>query len=96
MFSSLNIIIFPPGTTDMSIEKSCENIKKLLKNHNQSYLLRFREQLDVVQSQNLLAQIEGLDFGKIHDWVAQVVKFFERFPRIWLSQAHFMAEFHKL
>jgi UDP-N-acetylglucosamine/UDP-N-acetylgalactosamine diphosphorylase len=58
----------------MTIPKSLENIKKLLKKHNQSHLLAFWEQLNAAQRQNLLAQIRQLDFSKIDDWVAHFVK----------------------
>jgi len=58
----------------MSAKKALENVKKLLKKHNQSHLLAFWEQLDATQRRNLLAQIEQLDFPKIDDWVANFVK----------------------
>jgi len=55
-------------------EKIPENTQKLLKKHNQSHLLRFWEQLDKNQRQNLLAQINQLDFSKIDRWIADIVK----------------------
>ena len=58
----------------MTAQKRLENVKKLLKKHNQSHLLAFWEQLDPAQRQNLLAQIEELDFSKIDDWVANYIK----------------------
>ncbi len=58
----------------MPAKKRVENIKKLLREHSQSYLLTFWEQLDTAQRQNLLAQIEQLDFAKIDYWVANFVK----------------------
>ena len=58
----------------MATKRNFENIKKLLKKHNQSHLLAFWEQLDVAQKQNLAAQIEPLDFSKIDDWVANYIK----------------------
>jgi len=58
----------------MTAQKTFENIKKLLKKHNQSYLLAFWEQLNAAQRQNLLAQIRQLDFPKIDNWVADFVK----------------------
>jgi UDP-N-acetylglucosamine/UDP-N-acetylgalactosamine diphosphorylase len=51
-----------------------ENVKKLLRKHNQSHLLRFWEHLNEEEKQNLLAQIRQLDFAKIDDWVANFVK----------------------
>ncbi len=56
------------------MEKTLENAKKLLKKHNQHHLLTFWEQLNPAQRQNLLAQIEALDFTKIDDWAAKFVK----------------------
>jgi UDP-N-acetylglucosamine/UDP-N-acetylgalactosamine diphosphorylase len=50
-----------------------ENIRKRLKNHDQSHLLAFWEHLDVAHRQSLVAQIERLDFDKIDRWVARLV-----------------------
>ena len=58
----------------MITEKALEDVKKLLKKHNQSHLLAFWEQLDAAGKQNLLAQIEQLDLCKIDNWVANYVK----------------------
>lgn len=58
----------------MKTEKTVENLKKLLLKHNQSHLLAFWGQLDTSQRQQLLMQIEQLDFTKIDDWVADFVK----------------------
>jgi len=58
----------------MSTQKNYENIKKLLKNHHQSHLLAFWNQLDKDQRQNLLAQIERLDLTKIDFWVTNFIK----------------------
>ena len=58
----------------MSIQKSYENAKKLLKNHNQSHLLAFWENLDKGQRQDLLAQIQLLDLDKIDVWVKKFIK----------------------
>ena len=58
----------------MIAQKDFENIKKLLKKHNQSHLPAFWEQLNAAQRRNLLAQIQQLDFPMIDDWVAQLVK----------------------
>ena len=49
----------------MTIEKLLENAKKTLKRHNQCHLPAFWEQLDPAQKQDLLAQIQLLDFAKI-------------------------------
>ena len=46
----------------MSNKNSLKNVEKLLKKHNQSHLLAFWGQLDDNQRQNLLAQINELDF----------------------------------
>ncbi|MBN1391214.1 MAG: UDPGP type 1 family protein [Sedimentisphaerales bacterium] len=51
-----------------------EKTEKLLKNHNQSHLLAFWEQLSHTQRQKLLLQIEGLDFSEIDKWVVDYVK----------------------
>jgi UDP-N-acetylglucosamine/UDP-N-acetylgalactosamine diphosphorylase len=59
---------------DMTTNKNLENIKKLLKKHNQSHLLAFWEQLGPAERRVLLAQIQSLDFPKIDDWVANYVK----------------------
>jgi UDP-N-acetylglucosamine/UDP-N-acetylgalactosamine diphosphorylase len=58
----------------MVSQRSFENIQKLLKEHNQSHLLAFWEQLNEDEKQNLLAQIHQLDFAKIDDWVENLVK----------------------
>ena len=58
----------------MTTKKIFGKIRKLLKRHNQSHLLAFWEQLNAAQRQNLLAQIERLDFSKIDDWVANYIK----------------------
>jgi len=58
----------------MTAKRNFENIKRLLKKHNQSHLLAFWEQLDAARKQNLVAQIEQLDFSKIDDWVANYIK----------------------
>ena len=54
--------------------KDLENAEKLLKKHGQSHLLAFWERLNAPQRQNLLAQIQQLDFTRIDDWVAKYVK----------------------
>jgi UDP-N-acetylglucosamine/UDP-N-acetylgalactosamine diphosphorylase len=57
----------------MTGQQTFENIKKLLKKHNQGHLLAFWEQLNAAHRQILLAQIRQLDFSKIDDWVADFV-----------------------
>jgi UDP-N-acetylglucosamine/UDP-N-acetylgalactosamine diphosphorylase len=51
-----------------------ETAKKRLKKHNQGHLLAFWQDLDHAQRQNLLAQVEQLDFARIDRWVAELVK----------------------
>jgi len=58
----------------MCIQKSYENTKKLLKNHHQSHLLAFWDQLDKGRRQDLLTQIQQLDFDKIDVWINNFIK----------------------
>jgi len=58
----------------MSTEATLEKTKRLLEKHNQSHLLAFWDQLNQAQRESLLAQIEELDFARIDDWVADIVK----------------------
>jgi UDP-N-acetylglucosamine/UDP-N-acetylgalactosamine diphosphorylase len=74
------------GIADMAVQKSLENIKSLLARHRQSHLLAFWNQLNQTQKQDLLSQIEDLDFSQIDDWVANLVK---KTPSA-LSQADFV------
>lgn len=60
----------------MITEKNYENIKNLLKKHHQEHLLTFWPVLNSVQKQNLLTQIEEINFSKIDYWVANFVKKF--------------------
>jgi len=60
----------------MAAKKDLEHIKNLLKKHNQEHLLAFWAELNPAQKQNLLAQIEELDFSKIDSWIANFVKKF--------------------
>jgi len=57
----------------MKAQKIYEDIKKLLTEHHQSHLLAFWDQLNTTQRQDLLAQIQELDFEKIEYWVANCV-----------------------
>ncbi len=58
----------------MISEKKLKKIQNLLKKHHQGHLLAFWEQLDTAERQNLLSQIEQLDFSMIDQWVAQFVR----------------------
>jgi len=58
----------------MSIQKDYEKLKKVLKNHHQSHILAFWDQVDEGQRKNLLAQIERLDLAKIDVWVEKFIK----------------------
>jgi UDP-N-acetylglucosamine/UDP-N-acetylgalactosamine diphosphorylase len=58
----------------MSIKKDYENLKILLRNHHQSHILAFWNQLDKSQKQNLLSQIRRLDLAKIEVWVEKFIK----------------------
>ena len=71
---SLNILIFNPEIADMAAQRKFEEIKKLLQKYHQSHLLAFWNQLDTTQRQNLLTQIQQLDWPKIDNWVANLVK----------------------
>jgi UDP-N-acetylglucosamine/UDP-N-acetylgalactosamine diphosphorylase len=58
----------------MSIQKDYENLRNLLKNHRQSHILAFWDQLDDDQRHILLSQIQRLDFAKIDVWVEKFIK----------------------
>ena len=58
----------------MSVEKSFEDIKKRLEEHNQGHLLAFWGQLDAAGQQDLLEQIESLDLKRIDEWAEDFVK----------------------
>jgi len=58
----------------MDTQKTYEEIKKVLKEHRQSHLLAFWDQLSAAQRRNLLAQIRQLDFAKIDNWVTDCIK----------------------
>ncbi|MHC4479174.1 MAG: UTP--glucose-1-phosphate uridylyltransferase [Planctomycetota bacterium] len=55
-------------------EKDLENVRKLLKQHDQSHLLAFWAELDQPQRQALLAQVQRFDFSNIDRWVAELVR----------------------
>ena len=54
--------------------KTYDDVKELLASHGQSHLLAFWDQLDSAQKQELLEQIQGLDFRKIDLWIKDFVK----------------------
>ena len=58
----------------MVAQKNLEEIKKLLEKHRQSHLLAFWGQLNTGQRQNLLTQIQQLDWPQIDGWAADIVK----------------------
>jgi UDP-N-acetylglucosamine/UDP-N-acetylgalactosamine diphosphorylase len=55
--------------TEISFEKA----KKLLQNYRQEHILRFWDQLEAWQQQDLLGQIARLDLPQIDTWVANIV-----------------------
>ncbi|MHC4747127.1 MAG: UTP--glucose-1-phosphate uridylyltransferase [Planctomycetota bacterium] len=58
----------------MSVEKSFEDVKKRLEEHNQGHLLTFWGQLDTTGQQELLGQISKLDLAKVDVWAADFVR----------------------
>jgi UDP-N-acetylglucosamine/UDP-N-acetylgalactosamine diphosphorylase len=54
--------------------ETIEAIEKTLKKHDQSHLLTFWQQLNAEKQQNLLSQLENLDFSQIDNWVDNFVK----------------------
>jgi len=58
----------------MIIRETHKKVEKLLKKHSQEHLLRFWSELSLPQKQDLLAQIEKLNFDKIDEWAANLVK----------------------
>jgi UDP-N-acetylglucosamine/UDP-N-acetylgalactosamine diphosphorylase len=58
----------------MIIRETHKKVEKLLKKHSQEHLLRFWSELGPPQKQDLLAQIERLNFDKIDEWAANLVK----------------------
>jgi len=78
----------------MVAKETFENIKSLLKRHYQDHLLTFWAELNTAQKQNLLAQIEELDFSKIDYWVANFVpksistKIATNFAPAWSYSSH--------
>jgi len=70
----IKIAVFWVGIVGMTAKDTFENAQKLLKKHNQSHLLTFWEQVDEAQRENLVRQIQKLDFEKIDEWVENLVK----------------------
>ena len=62
------------GFCFMSAQKNLQNLENLLKNHNQSHLLAFWQQINPHQRQNLLTQIQALDFVKIDKFISSYIK----------------------
>ena len=58
----------------MGTQQTYEDIKNMLKEHCQSHILAFWDQLDTAQRQRLLSQISQLDLAKIDGWVADYIK----------------------
>jgi len=58
----------------MSVEKSFEDVKRRLEEHNQGHLLTFWGQLDAARQQELLGQISKLKLAKVDVWVADFVR----------------------
>jgi UDP-N-acetylglucosamine/UDP-N-acetylgalactosamine diphosphorylase len=54
-------------------ELSFEKAKILLQKHSQQHLLRFWEQLNARQQQDLLAQIAALNLPQIDTWISEAV-----------------------
>ena len=57
----------------MDTENTFEKNQKTLKKHAQSHILAFWDQLNKSQQQNLLAQINTLDFEIIDSWITNLV-----------------------
>jgi len=58
----------------MTLEKRLENAKKRLEKHHQSHLLAFWNHLEQPEKQNLLEQIEQLDFTQIDNRMVNIIK----------------------
>lgn len=58
----------------MHVMVNYEKTLKLLKKLNQEHLLAFWDELDSQQKEQLLSQIEPLDFAKINTWIESFVK----------------------
>jgi len=58
----------------MATDEKLQDVDKLLQKHSQKHLLAFWEDLDPAQRRDLLAHLDGLDWPKIDEWVANYVK----------------------
>ena len=58
----------------MLTKKDFENTRKLLKKHHQGHLLAFWEQLSDDEKEALLGQVAVLDFGRVDDYWADLVR----------------------
>jgi UDP-N-acetylglucosamine/UDP-N-acetylgalactosamine diphosphorylase len=58
----------------MIVQKTVENIRKKLQEHNQSHLLAFWEDVEEAQQQDLLDQIQALDLPAIDQWIKNIIK----------------------
>jgi UDP-N-acetylglucosamine/UDP-N-acetylgalactosamine diphosphorylase len=58
----------------MTVGNEFEGIRKKLAQHHQEHLLTFWTRLSPDQRQELLAQIQDLDFDRMDEWVEQLVK----------------------
>ena len=58
----------------MTLEQRYKDIYPLLEKSNQEHLVRFWGELDNKQKENLLCDLESLDFCRIGQWVEQYVK----------------------
>ncbi|MCD4830412.1 MAG: UDPGP type 1 family protein [Anaerohalosphaeraceae bacterium] len=57
----------------MSNKTKCEKALEVLKKHSQEHLLRFRDELNESQQENLLAQIEKIDFAQLENNIEKYV-----------------------
>lgn len=58
----------------MTAKEMLQNVKKMLQRHSQKHLLAFWKGLEPGQRDDLLAQLDPLDWSKIDEWVAKYVK----------------------
>ena len=58
----------------MNVQKTLETIKKNLHRHHQSHLLAFWDRLSGSQRDELLAQIQRLDFVSIERWIRDIIQ----------------------
>ncbi len=58
----------------MENEKKLNEVKEKLKKHNQQHLLKFWDELNESEKNDLISQVEDLEFDKIDQWVQKYVK----------------------